>query len=132
MLNIHVDRVGEVTVVECEGRIVSSAAAFELRNAVTRQTDARVVILDFSELEALGGGAVGMLAFLQRWASQHHIRLKLFNPSRALLERLENTTSIPAFEFATIDEVIAYLSRAGSSAGMVYSDQGAAAQGRHG
>jgi anti-anti-sigma regulatory factor len=132
MLNIHVDHVGDVTVVECEGRIVSSAAAFELRNAVIRQRDARVVILDFSELEALGGGGVGMLAFLQRWASQHHIRLKLFNPSRSLLERLENTTSIPAFEFATIDEVIAYLSRAGSSTGMLYSDQGAAAQGRHG
>lgn len=132
MLNIHVDHVGDVAVVECEGRIVSSAAAFELRNAVTEQADARIVILDFSELEALGGGAVGMLAFLQRWASQHNIRLKLFNPSRSLLERLENTTSIPAFEFATIDEVIAYLSRAGSSSGMVYSDERAAAQGRHG
>jgi len=30
-----------------------------------------------------------MLVFLQRWAYDHDIRLKLFNPSRSVQERLE-------------------------------------------
>jgi len=112
MVGIHIETFGDLAVVECEGRIVNSDAAFALRNAVTSQTGARIVILDLSEVDAIGGGGVGMFAFLQRWANDHHIRLKLFNPSRSLRQRLDQTTSIPAFEFATIDEMIAYLHRA--------------------
>ena len=50
-----------------------------------------------------------MLAFLQRWAYPHEIRLKLFNPCRFLPDRLEYAGSIPAFEMATLDEMIAFL-----------------------
>ena len=59
-----------------------------------------------------------MLAFLQQWADAHDVRLKLFNPSRSLRQRLDQTTSIPSFEFATIDELIAYFPR-GESRGTV-------------
>jgi len=109
-MTVHLDDFGDVVIVECEGRIVGSDAVFALRNAVTSQTDARMVILDLSEVEALGGGGIGMLAFLQRWARFRGARLKLFNPSRSLLLKLEQTYFIPAFELATIDEVLAYLS----------------------
>jgi anti-anti-sigma regulatory factor len=109
-MTLHLDNFGDVRIVECEGRIVGNDAAFALRNAVTSQTDARMVILDLSEVEALGGGGIGMLAFLQRWALARGIRLKLFNPPRSLLLKLEQTYFIPAFELATIDEVLAYLS----------------------
>ena len=34
MSNIHVDRVGNMAVVECEGRFVRSDEAFKLRDAV--------------------------------------------------------------------------------------------------
>ena len=49
MVGIHIDNLGDLAIVECEGRIVSSDAAFALRNAVTSQTDARIVVLDLSE-----------------------------------------------------------------------------------
>ena len=116
MVSIHIDNFGDLAIVECEGRIVSSDAAFALRNAVTSQTNAHIVILDLSELEAIGGGGVGMLAFLQQWAHAHDVRLKLFNPSRSLRRRLDQTTSIPSFEFATIDELIAYFPRSAPNA----------------
>ena len=122
MVGIHIDNLGDLAIVECEGRIVSSDAAFALRNAVTSQTDARIVILDLSQVDAIGGGGVGMLAFLQQWAKAHDVRLKLFNPSRSLRQRLDQTTSIPAFEFATIDEVIAYFPRGDSRGTMVPLD----------
>jgi len=53
-----------------------------------------------------------MLAFLQRWAYPHEIRLKLFNPCRFLPDRLEYAGSIPAFEMATLHEMIALPARA--------------------
>src|SRR5712692_2368719 len=114
MLSVHIEKVGDMAVVECEGRIVGSEAAFILRNAVTSQTDAGIVVLDFSEVDAIGGGGLGMLVFLQRWAYDHDIRLKLFNPSRSVRERLEYAGSPSAFEIATLDEIMALLARADS------------------
>jgi hypothetical protein len=46
MLNVIVENIGELAVVECEGRIVQSEAAFKLREAVTSQTDARLLYLN--------------------------------------------------------------------------------------
>jgi anti-anti-sigma regulatory factor len=71
MLKINVNNIGDLAVVECEGRIVQSEAAFKLREAVTLQTDARIIVLDLSEVYAIEGGGLGMLLFLQRWAQDH-------------------------------------------------------------
>jgi len=108
MLNIHVEDFGELVILGCQGRISNSDAAFALRDAVTCQTS-RLIVIDLSQVDAIGGGGVGMLVFLQRWAQAHDVRLKLFNPSRSLSQRLENHAVIPAFEFATVDEITAYL-----------------------
>jgi len=132
MVSVHVENLGDVAIVECEGRIVSSDAAFTLRNAVASLPNVHTVILDLSEVDAIGGGGVGMLAFLQRWAQAQGIRLKLFNPSRSLRQRLEHTTSIPAFDFATIDEVIAYLARAVNHGTVVLPEPRHATGERHG
>jgi anti-anti-sigma regulatory factor len=112
MLSTHVEHVGDMALVECDGRIVQSEAVFQLRDAVLSQTGSHLVVLDLSEVEAIGGGGLGMLAFLQRWAYTHDIRLKLFNPCRSVLDRLEGAASIPAFEIATIEEVCALLAGA--------------------
>ena len=114
MSNIHIDKVGDMAVVECEGRFVRSEAAFKLRDAVTAQASARVVVLDLTEMEAVGGGVIGMLVFLQRWAYDHDIRFKLFNPIRSVRERLEHASSLSAFEIANLDEMMALLGHADS------------------
>ena len=112
MLNINVDNIGDLAVVECEGRIVQSDAAFRLREAVTLQGDARTVVLDLSEVNAIEGGGLGMLVFLQRWAQDHNIRFKLFNPSRSVRERLKKVSSMSEFDIPTLDEMMALLARA--------------------
>ncbi|HMJ22059.1 MAG TPA: STAS domain-containing protein [Terriglobales bacterium] len=114
MSNIHIDKVGDMAVVECEGRFVRSDAAFKLRDAVTAQASARVVVLDLTEMESVGGGVIGMLVFLQRWAYDHDIRFKLFNPIRSVRERLEHASSLSAFEIASLDEMMALLGHADS------------------
>ena len=56
MLQIHTDRVGDVAVVQCEGRLVRSDSAFHLRDEVMAQADARAIVLDLSEVDAVEGG----------------------------------------------------------------------------
>jgi anti-anti-sigma regulatory factor len=112
MAHIHIDKVGDMAVVECEGRFVRSDEAFRLRDAVTSQGDAHVIVLDFTETRALGGGVVGVLVFLQRWCQDHDIRFKLFNPSRAVRERLEHTNAMSEFHIASLDEMMALLGQA--------------------
>ncbi len=112
MPNIHIDNVGDMAVVECEGRFVRSEDAFKLRDAVTSRSNARTVIVDLTEMYAIGGGAIGMLVFLQRWAQDHDIRFKLFNPSRAVREKLEHTNSMSEFKIASLDEMMALLGSA--------------------
>ena len=53
-----------------------------------------------------------MLAFLQRWAYAHDLRLKPFNPCDLCRTGWNMPGSIPAFEMATLDEMIALLARA--------------------
>jgi len=112
MFKVSVDKIGQMAIVQCDGRIVQSEAAFKLRDAVTAQTDSRVVVLDLSEVYALEGGGLGMLIFLQRWAYDHDIRLKLFNPSKSVRERLEKGSAMLEFDIPTLHEMMALLAAA--------------------
>ena len=112
MFAVHVEKLGELAIVECKGRVVKSDAVFRLRDAVTGQRASRIIALDLYEVEAIGGGGLGMLAFLQRWASDHRIELKLFNPSRAVMDELEHVRESLGFEIATLQEMMKILSHA--------------------
>jgi anti-anti-sigma regulatory factor len=115
MLSVYVENIGEMAVVQCEGRIVRSEAAFKLREAVCSQRDARIIVLDLSEVQAIEGGGLGMLVFLQRWAQEHDIRLKLFNPHQSALDRWELAGSMPGLDIATLEEIMALLAQCGHS-----------------
>ena len=56
MLNVTVARIGELAVVGCEGRIVQRESTYKLREAVTSQIDARIIVVELSAVRAIGGG----------------------------------------------------------------------------
>ena len=112
MISVNVEKLGDLRIVECDGRIVRSEAAFALRDSVTAQRDARVIVLDFSEVNALEGGGLGMLMFLQRWAQDHHIHLKLFNPRHSVRARLEHTAPNIDFEIVSLEQLLDLLTQA--------------------
>jgi len=114
MLNVTVENIGELAVVECEGRIVQREAAVKLRKAVTAQTDALIVVLELSEVHAIEGGGLGMLIFLRRWARDHNIRFLLFNPSKSVRNGLKRIRSISEFCIPTMEEMTALLVYASS------------------
>jgi anti-anti-sigma regulatory factor len=115
MLGVHIENIGDLAVIECEGRIVRSDAAFKLRDAVTSQLDAHIIVVDLSEVNAIEGGGLGMLAFLHRWAFDHDIQFKLFNPSSLVQLRLEQANFTSQLDIATLDEMKALLGRAETS-----------------
>jgi anti-anti-sigma regulatory factor len=96
-------------VVECKGRIVRSESVFKLRDVVQAQADARIIAVDLSEVEAMGGGGLGMLTLLDRWARQHDIQFKLFSPSRSVMEGLVGNRSILNFEIVTFHGMMSIL-----------------------
>ena len=59
MPSVHIDSRGDMAIVECAGRFVRNDAALQLRDAVTSQTNARVIVLDLTEMQAIGGGVWG-------------------------------------------------------------------------
>jgi len=112
MLAIHVENLNHLTVIECKGRIVRSEEVFRLRDVVLAQAATRIIALDLSEVKAIGGGGLGMLAFLDRWARDHNIQFKLFSPSRPVVEGLVHNRSILDFEIASFHEMMRILMHA--------------------
>jgi anti-anti-sigma regulatory factor len=110
MPSVHVDNLGEMAIIECAGKFVRTAAASKLQDAVTSQTQARVVVLDLTEMHAIGGGGLGALVLLQRWAQEHDIRLKLFNPSELVRAKLQHVK----FEIATLEQMMSLMGRVNS------------------
>ena len=119
MLNVSVENIGELAVVECEGRIVQSESVSQLREAVTSLTDARIVVLELSGVRAMGDVGLGMLVFLRRWARKHDIRFLLFNPSKSLRSRLKRARSTAEFYIPSLEEMMALLAYANSRYALV-------------
>ena len=82
MLTIRVEKFTDLAVVECQGRIMHSDSVFKLRDAVQSQEDARVIAVDLSEVEAIGGGGLGMLVFLEHWAQGERDSIEAVLPFR--------------------------------------------------
>ena len=114
MVKLGIEKIGELAVVACEGRIVRRETGFKLRAVVTSLRDVRIIIRDLSEVSALAGGGLGMLLFLHRWAYDRGIRLKLFNPTRSVQDRLARIGSMPEFDITTREEMRALLADADS------------------
>jgi anti-anti-sigma factor len=80
-----------------------------LKDAVIAQKNARIVILDLSDVEILDGGGLGMLVFLRRWTKDNAIQLKLVNPSNLVRELLERTRLAQVFDISSVGDALAIL-----------------------
>ena len=109
MFSVHVDKIGDVSVIRCEGRMIGSDAAFKLRDDVRRQRESRVVLLDLSELSFMGADVLGMIAFLQAWAQGLAIQLKLFDPPTGVRQSLQRLQPTVELEIASMDDVLSML-----------------------
>lgn len=112
MLCVYVENIVDMAILGCEGSIVTSEDAFKLRKAVISQAEAHIVVLDLSEVNLIEGSGLDMLLLLQRWSHGRNIQLKLFNPTNLVKYVLEHANPTPQFDFATLNEMMALLTRA--------------------
>jgi anti-anti-sigma regulatory factor len=68
-----------------------------------------IIVLDLSEVSAIEASGLDVLLFLQRWAYDRDIQLKLFNPRMSVRDKLECVSSMPPFDIATLPEVMALM-----------------------
>jgi anti-anti-sigma factor len=106
---IQSQRAGDVAILQCYGRIVRGESLVNLRNAVTQLQKVRIVVLDFSGVETIDGGGLGMLVFLRRWTADNATQLKLVNPNAFVREMLERTHLTGIFDISSVEDAVEIL-----------------------
>jgi anti-anti-sigma factor len=94
MLTMNVERISEVVVVHCSGRIVCGQETSLLCSVM--QQESRNVVLDLTEVDAIDAAGVGALLSLQAAG----VYLKLLDPSRPVREMLKVTRLNSIFEIS--------------------------------
>jgi anti-anti-sigma regulatory factor len=106
-----IERIGDLAVIGCEGTIKTETAC-KLRDAVTSLKNMQIIVLDLSEVTLIEDTGVSTFLFLQQWAFQHRIQLKVFNPRWWVRQKLEHASLVPGFDFATLHEIVLILANA--------------------
>lgn len=106
MLNATAQKLGDSTVLRCQGRIVIGAAYAILRNAVLGQTHTRTLILDLAQVDRIDAGGLGVLLGLREWAYSQAIRFQLMNVMNHVEHVLELTKLDYVFEFCSVVDML--------------------------
>jgi len=106
MLNVTIQYSEDLAVLRCVGRIVAGDEANILRKAVLSQVNSQTVVLDLTRVDAIDGGGMGVLVFLQGWARATEVDLKLMNPTSRVRELFELTNLDSVFEIFSSEGVV--------------------------
>lgn len=111
-LQYQVERLQDVAVVRCSGRLVRGAALDAFRRRIEQLDRLRVLVLDLSEVDHVDAGGLGTLLLVRRWAMQNSAKLKFVNPPAFFCRLLEATHLNSVFEVSSLKEAI-YILRPG-------------------
>ena len=114
MLKITVQKLGDISVLRCHGRIVAGDAGSILRNAVLNQRHARMLVIDLARVECIDAGGLGVLLGLRGSARSRALILKLMNATKKVEEILELTHLQRVFKFCSVRELFCLLHHAAS------------------
>jgi anti-anti-sigma factor len=108
-LQYQVERIDDVAVVRCSGRMVRGAALDEFRRKIEGLDRLRVLVLDLSEIQQVDAGGLGTLLLVRRWTMQNFARLKLVNPPTFFRRMLEATCLNSVFEISSLKDALSIL-----------------------
>ena len=108
-LQYQVDRIDDVAVVRCSGRMVRGAALDDFRREIESLGRLRVLVLDLSEIQQVDAGGLGTLLFVRRVTTQNFARLKLVNPPAFFRRMLEATRLSSVFEVSSLKDALSIL-----------------------
>jgi anti-sigma B factor antagonist len=116
MLNTTVQKLGDTTVLRCQGRIVVGDAHAILRHAVLSQTCTWMLVVDLAQVDRIDAGGLGVLLGLRQWAYSHAIRLRLMNVMNQVEQVLQLTKLDRVFEFCSVRDMFCLLHPEGAMA----------------
>ncbi len=111
-LQYEIERLQDVAVVRCSGRMVRGAALDGFRRGIEQLNGLRVLVLDLSDIQQIDAGGLGTLLLVRRWAMQNSARLKLVNPPMFFRRVLEATKLNSVFEISSLKDAL-YILRPG-------------------
>jgi anti-anti-sigma factor len=106
MLRTTVQKLGNMTVLRCKGRIVIGEAHSILRVTVLKQTQPRLLVLDLAQVECIDAGGLGVLLGLREWAHTNAIRFRLMNLMKSVEQIFELTKLNRVFEFCSVRDLL--------------------------
>jgi len=108
-LRYQVERIEDVAVVRCSGRMVRGASLDEFRRRLEQLDRLRVLVLDLSEVQQLDAGGLGTLLLVRRALAQNSTRLKLVDPPVFFRRLLEATHLTSVFEISSLKDALSIL-----------------------
>jgi anti-anti-sigma factor len=108
-LQYQIERVEDVAVVQCSGRMVRGASLDRFRRHIEQLDRLRMLVLDLSELQQLDAGGLSTLLVVRRWAILNSARLKLVNPPDFCRRLLYTTRLHCVFEISSLKDAIGIL-----------------------
>ena len=101
MLTINVEKLKDLVIVRCAGRIVRGENIYTLKTEVISARDTRLIVMDLSEVESIDAAGLSALVSLHHRSRSRGIQLRLVNPSRFVLEMLNRTKLSFVFDISS-------------------------------
>ena len=111
MLTLRVQKLGDVAIIHCVGRIMFPYAS-ELQDIVFGHLRTRILVLDLLNTVAVDAAGLGVLVSLCEWAKHNNSILKLMNVTPGVEQLLQMTKLKSAFEVCSAEEMLDLLCRA--------------------
>jgi anti-anti-sigma factor len=108
-LQYQFERIEDVAVVRCSGRMVRGAALDGFRRRIEQLDRLRVVVLDLSEVQQIDAGGLGTLLLVRRWAYRNSTLLNLVDPPVFFRRMLEATHLSSVFQISSLKDAIGIL-----------------------
>ncbi|HXW92627.1 MAG TPA: STAS domain-containing protein [Terriglobales bacterium] len=112
MLTISVEKLGDLAVVRCRGRVVRGQEVHALRTAVVAEKQSRTIVLDLTEVQSFDAGGLNTLVSLHTWAAGRGVQFKLANPSSFVYQLLRRTQLDRVLDISTFHRALFFLSGA--------------------
>jgi anti-anti-sigma factor len=107
MLTINVEKLKDLVIVRCIGRIVRGENIRTLKTEVISANDTRLIVLDLSEVESIDAAGLSALVSLHHRSRSRGIQLRLVNPSRFVLDVFNRTKLSSVFDISFFHDALA-------------------------
>jgi anti-anti-sigma factor len=91
MLRITTEHFADTALLHCFGRIVAGTEVESLKDAVAREADKRLVVVDLAGVDAIDARGLGLLVFLQALGCALGFELEFANPTSRVGQLLDLT-----------------------------------------